>query len=564
MIEYDSHKLETLLQRRGSVFPQALKSSLVLTVVVFVVKFLETEGYFGIKFEEVQFVANSAVYSGFSFTLGFILVFRTSQAYNRFQVSATSVYRMRSQWSEAVAGLVTFAEMSKFDREQITKFQQRVVRLFSMLHATALAAVAKLEDERFEVMDVQAFDTRDLEFVMRKGEVEKVEVVYQWIQALTVQHMASGFLNVPPPILTRVFQELERGMTEFHELLMIMQIQFPFPYAQVTCFLIGVHAVITCFVMCLWTSQAWCAAVFTFISQLCIISVDLIATELENPFGDDPNDLPVHTFHMVFNETLALILHPSAHKPPTIRPDASMKMDDIVDPRRSVSLLDLAGDLNVEKALGISDEEDGDPEVGLAGNHILPKEKVPAVNKDKVVSVYPRKVRGNLDCQGVALPHGDQDAQEAESKASKELKSLVQSLSKLEHQVEGPLQAPAVQLGSETHTRHHAAGITNLAVFDEFFRRQEVQHKQFLLSLEHSLRNWEQSRCEASPNLNGRVKALWVSNPGSPKAAEEDMLLNSPSDCRMGARPVCSKESTWKSAMPSTGRTLPHCLGIEP
>lgn len=371
MIYYDSHKSRTLLGLRGSVFPKAMLSAVLVTLICYVIKLLEVRGHLGIDLKELQLVDNSAVYSGFSFTLGFILVFRTSQSYNRFWVSATSVNAMKAQWVEAAAGLVTFAEMSTFDRQQILTFQHQIVRLFSMLHATALSAIASMDDERFMVLGLDAFDAKDLDYMYSKKDLQKVEVVYQWIQTFVVNHMSNGFLNVPPPILTRVFQEMEKGMIEFNSVNQIMQIPFPFPYAQVTYLLILVHAVLTPFVMCLWTSTAWCAAVFTFISHLSIVSINMIATELENPFGDDINDLPVHEFHDAYNDSLTLLLDPRSSVYPKIKKGTKLDLGSITEFQRCLSPDDNAVDrsrpekedrLEKEAKLGQSEEPMRSPE----------------------------------------------------------------------------------------------------------------------------------------------------------------------------------------------------------
>lgn len=56
--------------------------------------------------------------------------------------------------------------------------------------------------------------------------------------------------------------------------------------------------------------MAAAAGIFVFLSATCFLSLEMISAELENPFGDDVNDLPVTDIHNEFNETLQLLLHP--------------------------------------------------------------------------------------------------------------------------------------------------------------------------------------------------------------------------------------------------------------
>merc|ERR1719460_2733179 len=92
-----------------------------------------------------DFVTNSAAYSGFSFVVGFLLVFRTSQAYTRFWEGATMVHNMRTEWFDACSSLIAFTHGAK-DQEKADVLRHVIVRLFSLLHACALQDIAVLEE----------------------------------------------------------------------------------------------------------------------------------------------------------------------------------------------------------------------------------------------------------------------------------------------------------------------------------------------------------------------------------------------------------------------------------
>merc|ERR1719473_1310421 len=64
--------------------------------------------------------------------------------------------------------------------------------------------------------------------------------------------------------------------------------------------------------MCVWTSLPIGAFAFTLCSAMCFWSLELIAAELENPFGDDVNDLPVLGFQEDLNQGLLLLVDPMA------------------------------------------------------------------------------------------------------------------------------------------------------------------------------------------------------------------------------------------------------------
>merc|ERR1719162_2353719 len=119
MIDYDSHNQLTMLRIQGSLMPAALKMGVVVAFAAFILKWAEIEGH--ITFPS-QMVKSSSLYSGFSFTLSFMLVFRTSQSYNRFWHAATSMNSMRSQWYEAASSICKFLEMSDHPAEEVLIF----------------------------------------------------------------------------------------------------------------------------------------------------------------------------------------------------------------------------------------------------------------------------------------------------------------------------------------------------------------------------------------------------------------------------------------------------------
>jgi len=53
-----------------------------------------------------------------------------------------------------------------------------------------------------------------------------------------------------------------------------------------------------------------------------VLSIEFTATELENPFGDDDNDLPCHQFQEAMNSSLLVLLDPDANEPPSLNDKA--------------------------------------------------------------------------------------------------------------------------------------------------------------------------------------------------------------------------------------------------
>merc|ERR1719210_317665 len=106
-------------------------------------------------------------------------------AYSRFWEGCTQVYRMRAAWMDAAASLMAFCKLpcenepveglptdgilSPFPN-QVLCFQNLLIRLFSMLHALALAEIEDsssnmpegVEAFKFKLIDPSAIDAQSL------------------------------------------------------------------------------------------------------------------------------------------------------------------------------------------------------------------------------------------------------------------------------------------------------------------------------------------------------------------------------------------------------------------
>jgi len=338
--------------------PAALKMGVVVGVAAYILKWAELAGHISVTPDTVM---SGYLYSGFQFTLAFMLVFRTSQSYLRFWNAATQLNSMRSQWYEAANWLVKFAAVSDASPERVLVLQHTLVRLFSMLGAAAMGALCDMKDDDYEVIDIKSFSHEDLDFLMDlQEENHRPSVVYQWIQTLMMKSVKDETLTVPAPMLTRVAQQLEVGMMNYEQVLLIMRTPFPFPYTQICFVLVLINMVATPFMMCRFTDSPLVASLFSMICIVCINTIHMIATEIEDPLGDDTNDLPCHEYHDAFNHHLALLLHPGTLKPPVLQQIATMNPDALLDPLRpkGLSLGQYLAERPPRKAGVVAEEKD--------------------------------------------------------------------------------------------------------------------------------------------------------------------------------------------------------------
>jgi len=328
MIRYSNgglHHLLNLFRLAGSSFPFALVVAMPCACISCALKILSARGLLLWMESEDQHLVllNSAPWNGFSFLVGFLIVFRTSQSYTRFWDACRHTADMRAQWYDAAAALCAFCAHSTAGEDATNTFRQTMVRLFSMLHALALGEMEDTDGSQIvafnvELLDPDGLDTRSLQ-QLQEAEC-KVGLILQWIMGIIVAHIKTGVLSIPPPILSRVFQQIGNGMVALHQAIKISTIPFPFPYAQACDFLLVMHWLAAPVIIQTWTSSPLWSFVFTLIMVFVFWTLNTTAIGLENPFGTDANDLDYAELQNEMNRQLIVLLRPASYKPPSLLP----------------------------------------------------------------------------------------------------------------------------------------------------------------------------------------------------------------------------------------------------
>jgi hypothetical protein len=156
---------------------------------------------------------------------------------------------------------------------------------------------------------------------------------------------------IPPPIASRVYQTISRGFVNLLNAKKITDTRFPFPYAQLITFLLISHTFLTPMIMSgLIKSKVVCAA-FTFVPVFGMFSLNFIASELENPFGTDANDLPLDNFQEEMNSCLLMLLHNNTDMIATTSDECVMNFRELLEsmsmePSKNINLRDAASMLD--------------------------------------------------------------------------------------------------------------------------------------------------------------------------------------------------------------------------
>eukprot|EP00747_Dinoflagellata_sp_TGD_P024467 gnl/TRDRNA2_/TRDRNA2_130570_c0_seq3.p1 gnl/TRDRNA2_/TRDRNA2_130570_c0~~gnl/TRDRNA2_/TRDRNA2_130570_c0_seq3.p1 ORF type:complete len:604 (+),score=75.48 gnl/TRDRNA2_/TRDRNA2_130570_c0_seq3:70-1881(+) len=311
MREYNSGKwgFHFILSHHGSVFPQALLMALPNAGAAYAISMIFEPQLEDDSQQDRAF----KIWAGFTGVMTFLLFFRSNTAYNRWWEGGTLLQQVRGEWFNAYSSLIAFSTLDEKKAADVDEFQHLLARLMSLLFCCALKQVHPDSNKVFEIMQCNGLNESSLEFL--QGSSDRVEVLLQWIQRSVVINMANGVLPIPPPVISRVFQELSRGIVNLQNARKIADFPFPFPYAQTSVVMLLIHwclcPIFSSMLLEPATSACTCFAVVFF-----LWCINYIALQLEMPFGDDVNDLPMDQMQRDWNRSLSTLLARYAQRPP--------------------------------------------------------------------------------------------------------------------------------------------------------------------------------------------------------------------------------------------------------
>lgn len=324
MIDYEPGKWQVafIFRMKGSVFGKALAWAIPsMLVSIFVYK---------LNFIDKQDKAIGSLFAAYMSVLGFLIVFRSQQAYSRFWEGATMLNETRGIWVDAVSSLFSFCTDREDKMEEVKIFQHLIVRLMSLLFCSVIQDVARMEDEAFDVIDLSGVEPDKIRF-LRANPNEKPEVLNHWIMRLVCEALNNKVIDQPPPIVGRVFQLMSQGMSTYHNAQKICMMPFPFPYAQMVTVMLILTTMLTPVIAAVLLESVYFAAAMTFVQVFAYWSINYIAAELELPFGDDANDLPMASYQNELNRFLSILMEADTKEPPTFTPLSREQLDGPLD-----------------------------------------------------------------------------------------------------------------------------------------------------------------------------------------------------------------------------------------
>jgi predicted membrane chloride channel (bestrophin family) len=138
-----------------------------------------------------------------------------------------------------------------------------------------------------------------------RGASAKVALAFMWLEEfVSREHLNGSTGKIAPPIISRLFQFLSDGMSGYNQARKVAYIPFPFPHAQITSLFVVVVVGMMPVLMLSYLTNETFGFVLNLLTVMVFTGLHEVARELESPFFNVPNDLPLNNFQAQFNEAL--------------------------------------------------------------------------------------------------------------------------------------------------------------------------------------------------------------------------------------------------------------------
>ena len=282
-IEYDNREfIQILFSLEGSVIPLTIVPAiitLIISIIAMVIYFLF--GYF------VEVTGHNMV----GFVLGFLLIFRTDLSVKKYEEGQRAFRMIDSNICSM------FNEICGYyhgDSEEDYKNRLQFRRYFMILRGLIRQHI---RDET-NLKEISVL-TREERRLLRPHQ-ERPRVVMQWIFKLynkcwdQEKFKDDNFYSVDEAL-----NEISRNRTEC---IRIKTSPLPFPYAQITTIFLFVYLLSLPFAL----SQVlgWYSPIVCPLITMAFWGINEVALEIEDPFGDDPNDLDLQDWEYELDREL--------------------------------------------------------------------------------------------------------------------------------------------------------------------------------------------------------------------------------------------------------------------
>eukprot|EP00322_Chrysochromulina_rotalis_P001240 CAMPEP_0115851404 /NCGR_PEP_ID=MMETSP0287-20121206/12466_1 /TAXON_ID=412157 /ORGANISM="Chrysochromulina rotalis, Strain UIO044" /LENGTH=526 /DNA_ID=CAMNT_0003305439 /DNA_START=109 /DNA_END=1689 /DNA_ORIENTATION=- len=131
----------------------------------------------------------------------------------------------------------------------------------------------------------------------------------QRIQRAIITRLHAQGMRAPPPIVSRIFQEISNGLLAYNNATKMKEIPVPFAYVQLNAIFLNLFAIVLApIAIASFTPTLWLSLVTTAVTTISFFAIFIVANEMEDPFGNEATDMPMIEYHEEFCASLCAIM----------------------------------------------------------------------------------------------------------------------------------------------------------------------------------------------------------------------------------------------------------------
>jgi len=220
--------------------------------------------------------------------LGFLVVFRSSLAYDRYWQGRTAISGVIGDVKEFIRKVIAFLDGNE---SEIVALRRELIRL--ILAQAGLIVLHVQQEFNEAALHKKKINLTRKEIERLTHEENRPEFFAMYITCKLAEIAKRGYLS------DKRLAMLETVVTDmvdyYSEADKIKSTPFPMPYAQLCKVFIIAFCLTVPFPIA--TIFDWFAAAPTALIAFGFFGIDEVAIQLEDPFGDDDNDLPLHEWY---------------------------------------------------------------------------------------------------------------------------------------------------------------------------------------------------------------------------------------------------------------------------
>eukprot|EP00892_Ulva_mutabilis_P007760 jgi/Ulvmu1/5356/UM022_0150.1 len=136
---------------------------------------------------------------------------------------------------------------------------------------------------------------------------ERVQTIASWIHQALIERIEGGGVKASSSLQARVYATLSHGFIAFEHCQKLTDTPFPFPWVQAVNIALLLFTLFAPIAVVGFVSSPIMATALTFMAVATYVTLNEVASDVEDPFHYDPNELPLPQMQYKLNERLLAV-----------------------------------------------------------------------------------------------------------------------------------------------------------------------------------------------------------------------------------------------------------------